>query len=271
MKNAIGVIDSGVGGLTVLYELIKQLPNENYVYIGDTLRCPYGAKSKEQVKKYVFEIVDYLLDKNIKCLVIACNTATAYTIKELKEKLSIPVIGVIKPGARAAIKSTRNNNIGVIGTVGTINSHAYTKVLKSIAPSVNVYSLACPKFVPMIEKGTIKGKEAEQQIYSSLQPFFATEIDTLILGCTHYPIIKDTIQSVLGSEIKIVSSAEETARELKEILDNINIFENPSNNNHSNIDLYTTGDLKSFIKLTNLIFNKQVNNNKVKFKKAIFN
>src|SRR5690625_4989413 len=136
MQNAIGVLDSGVGGLTVLHEMMRQLPQEKFIYLGDTLRCPYGSKTKERVREYVFEIVDYLIDKNIKSLIIACNTATAYTITDLQSKLPIPVIGVIKPGARAAIKVTKNKNIGVIGTVGTIRSNSYTNALHDIDPTV---------------------------------------------------------------------------------------------------------------------------------------
>ncbi|WP_182200392.1 glutamate racemase [Paraliobacillus salinarum] len=219
MDQPIGVIDSGVGGLTVASELMRQLPKEQLIYLGDTLRCPYGPRPKEEVIQYTLEMVDFLMKKNIKLLVIACNTATAFTLDLLREKLTIPVIGVIQPGARAAIKTTQNMKIGVIGTEGTITSKAYPDALHSIHSDINVYDLACPRFVPMVEKGVLTGEEAYRVVEESLQPLKSEKIiDTLILGCTHYPLLKDTIQSVMGEEVTVISSGEETAREVSAIL-----------------------------------------------------
>ncbi|GGJ84329.1 glutamate racemase [Lentibacillus kapialis] len=253
MNKAIGVIDSGVGGLTVVHELMRQLPKESLIYLGDTLRCPYGPRSEEEIKKFTWEMADFLLQKNIKLLVVACNTATAFTLEELQQQLSIPVIGVIKPGARAAVKFTTNSHIGVIGTEGTIRSNAYTKALKSIDTGIHVNPLACPLFVPMVEQGMLSGAEAEEMVEETLSPMKEqSHIDTLILGCTHYPLIKDTIQKVISSQVKVISSSEETAREVSTILefyDQLNEGEkSPAHR------FYTTGEMGVFAKITEGIF-----------------
>src|SRR5699024_4931721 len=156
-RAAIGVIDSGVGGLTVAYELMRQLPNEQLIYIGDTLRCPYGPRPKHEVKQFTFQMVHFLMQKNVKMIIVACNTATAFALEDLKRKYDIPIIGVIQPGASAAIKSTENNNIGIIGTEGTIQSNAYPNALHEINKHIEVSTLACPLFVPMVEKGIVTG------------------------------------------------------------------------------------------------------------------
>lgn len=253
MKQAIGVIDSGVGGLTVAHELMRQLPKEKLIYLGDTARCPYGPRSKEEVKQFTWEMVDFLLEKNIKMLVVACNTATAFTLKSLKEELDIPVIGVIQPGARAAIKFTRNNHIGIIGTEGTVRSHAYTNALRNIKSELEVNALACPMFVPMVEQGILEGSQAIEVVEDTLAPLLQySNMDTLILGCTHYPLIKDAIQSVIGQHITIISSSEETARETSTVLDVHQLF------NKDDIypvhQFYTTGDLEIFIEISKSIF-----------------
>ncbi|WP_042223302.1 glutamate racemase [Oceanobacillus manasiensis] len=253
MEQAIGVIDSGVGGLTVAYELMRQLPKEKLIYLGDTARCPYGPRSEEEVKQFTWELVDFLLEKNIKMLVVACNTATAFTLQELQGKLDIPVIGVIQPGARAAIKFTRNNNIGVIGTEGTIRSEAYTKALESIHSNIKVNALACPLFVPMVEQGILTGTKAQEVVESSLLPLRDDkDMDTLILGCTHYPLLKPTIQDVMGEQVTVISSSEETARETSTILDVHKII------NTSEVipvhQFYTTGELEIFVEISKSIF-----------------
>lgn len=219
MDRPIGVIDSGVGGLTVASELMRQLPKEQLIYLGDTLRCPYGPRPREEVVKYTLEMVEFLQKKQIKLLVVACNTATAFTLDILRERLPIPVIGVIQPGARAAIKMTKNMKIGVIGTEGTINSKAYPDALMSIHHDLEVFDLACPKFVPLVERGELEGDEVNRIVSKSLKPLKQdSDIDTLILGCTHYPLLAKTIQSVMGHGVKIISSGEETAREVSTIM-----------------------------------------------------
>src|SRR5690625_4717443 len=175
---------------------MRQLPKEKLIYLGDTLRCPYGPRAKKEVKNFTWEMVEFLLKTNIKMLVIACNRATAFTLTDLQEKLDIPVIGVIQPGARSAIKTTQTNHVGIIGTEGTIRSGAYPNALKSIKPDIQVQALSCPLFVPMVEQGILSGKQAEKVIAESLIPLNSdsdSDMDTLILGCTHYPLIKETI------------------------------------------------------------------------------
>jgi glutamate racemase len=214
----IGVIDSGVGGLTVAKEIMRQLPKEEIIYLGDTARCPYGPRPWEEIRDFTWEITNYLLKYNIKLLVIACNTATSVVLDEMQEKLNIPVVGVIFPGARAAIKNTNNDRIGVIGTIGTINSKAYERALKSINSDVFVHGVACPEYVPIIESGNYHGEIAYEIIENALIPLKGRDIDTLILGCTHYPIISKHIKKVMGSSVKLISSGEETAREVSVIL-----------------------------------------------------
>ncbi|SER75550.1 glutamate racemase [Gracilibacillus ureilyticus] len=241
MNQPIGVIDSGVGGLTVASELMRQLPKESIIYLGDTERCPYGPRPKEEVIQYTWEMVHFLLEKNIKMLVIACNTATAYTLHLLREKLDIPVVGVIQPGARAAITNSRTYHIGVIGTEGTITSEAYPLSLKHINAGITVDGLACPRFVPLVEKGLVSGQEAYQVVKESLEPLKHNKLmDTLILGCTHYPMIKDLVQEVMGPTVSIISSGEETAREVSTILG----FEKRlyTGNKPAEHQFYTTGD-----------------------------
>lgn len=258
MERAIGVIDSGVGGLTVAHELMRQLPKEKLVYLGDTLRCPYGPRPREEVKKFTFEMVEFILQKNIKILVIACNTATAFALADLQKQLTIPVIGVVQPGARAAIKFTQNNHIGVIGTEGTIRSEAYTKALQDINTNIHVNALACPMFVPMVEQGILGGEQARDVVGEMLSPMKKhNHIDTLILGCTHYPLIKDLIQTVIGNHVTVISSSEETARETSTILEfSDSLYQGNGIPEHQ---FFTTGDLTIFGKIAEDIFTKTVN------------
>lgn len=219
MKQAIGIIDSGVGGLTVVKEVMRQLPNEAIIYLGDNARCPYGPRTKEEVQTFTWELTRFLLKKNIKMLVIACNTATAVVLEEIKQALSIPVLGVIQPGARAAIKHSNNLKIGVIGTEGTVRSRAYPEALHNINDKVQVTSLACPKFVPIVESGEYNSALAKKVVAESLQPLKCTGIDTIILGCTHYPLLGPIVASTMGKEVTVISSGDETARETSAILE----------------------------------------------------
>ena len=256
LERAIGVIDSGVGGITVVLELMRQLPHEQLIYLGDTKRCPYGPRKETQVIQFTWEMVNFLLQKNIKALVVACNTATAFALPQLQKKLPIPVVGVVQPGARAAIKSTKNNQVGVIGTEGTIRSQAYVQALKKINAQIDIQSLACPEFVPMIEKGHIAGEKIENIVETSLKPLKTSiQMDTLILGCTHYPLIKRTIQKVMGHDVTLVSSSEETARETSTILDVHHLlYEGIRTPQHT---FYTTGDLKQFENILTTIFEQE--------------
>lgn len=258
MNRAIGVIDSGVGGLTVAHEIMRQLPNEKIIYVGDTLRCPYGPRPACEVKQFTFEMIDFLLKQQIKMIVVACNTATAYALDDLQKKLDIPVIGVIQPGARAAIKTTKNRKIGVIGTDGTIKSKAYPSALQLINRNLQVYSLACPLFVPMVERGVTSGEEALAVVEQSLQPLKKEyEIDTLVLGCTHYPLLENTIQKVMGPDVKIISSSEETARETSTILEVHQLLY--TKHREPEHEFYMTGDIEMFKRIYQTIFKEDIN------------
>ncbi|WP_409251557.1 glutamate racemase [Bacillus sp. SCS-153A] len=219
MNQPIGIIDSGVGGLTVAKEVMRQLPNETIFYLGDTARCPYGPRTAEEVKKFTWEMAAFLMNYNIKMLVIACNTATAVVLEELQEMLPIPVVGVIQPGARAALKHSLNGRIGVLGTEGTVKSKAYDKAIHSINDAIEVTSLACPKFVPLVESGEYESKWAVDIVNETLVNMRKEPIDTLILGCTHYPLLQPIVQKVMGQEVKVINSGDETAREVSAILD----------------------------------------------------
>ena len=216
--SAIGVFDSGIGGLTVLHEIIEALPKENTVYLGDTARAPYGTKSADTVRRYSFENCEFLVERHVKLVVVACNTSTAIALDQLKAKLPVPVIGVIEPGVRSAIKNTRSNKVGVIGTEATIQSGAYTRALKAANPEIEVYSRACPLFVPLVEEGWTDNEVVEMAAKAYLGSLKQSGIDTLILGCTHYPLLKKAIRKFMGSGVRLVDSAEETAKEVESIL-----------------------------------------------------
>jgi glutamate racemase len=216
--SAIGVFDSGIGGLTVLHQIIEALPGENTVYLGDTARSPYGTKSVETVLRYSFENSEFLVEKGVKLVVVACNTSTAIALSRLQENLSVPVIGVIEPGVRRAIKSTKNKKVGVIGTEATIQSGAYTRALKAADPKIEVYSRACPQYVPLVEEGRTENAVVEMTVKAYLGSLKQSGIDTLVLGCTHYPLLKKTIRKFMGRGVHLVDSAEETASEVAEAL-----------------------------------------------------
>ncbi len=217
-QQGIAILDSGVGGLTVAKEVMRQLPLEKIIYFGDSLRAPYGPRPAEEVRKFTLQIVEYLLQYRPKMIVIACNTATAVAIDEIRSLVDIPVIGVIHPGARAAIKTTRNGVVGVIGTEGTILSGAYEKALKSISPNLEIASLSCPQFVPLVEQGLIEQEGTHEIVNRSLEQLKHSSIDCLILGCTHYPFLSSIIGDVMGPDVALISSADETAREVSTIL-----------------------------------------------------
>ena len=216
--SAIGVFDSGIGGLTVLQKIMEALPKENTVYLGDTARSPYGTKSVETVLRYSFENTDFLMEKGVKLVVVACNTSTAIALESLRENVSVPVIGVIEPGVRAALEKTRKGKIGVVGTEATIQSGAYSRALKAADPKVEVYSRACPLFVPLVEEGWLDNAVVKMTVESYLGSLKRSGIDTLILGCTHYPLLKKAIQRFMGRGVTLVDSAEETARDVAAVL-----------------------------------------------------
>jgi glutamate racemase len=238
----IGVFDSGIGGLTVVKELGRLLPDERIIYFGDTARVPYGNKSKETVIHYSLQIAYFLLKKKIKLLVVACNSASSVSLPTLKRHFHIPIIGVIEPGAKSAITQSKNRTIGVIGTLGTVSSHSYKKALKRINPNVKVHQEACPLFVPLAEDGwqahsagTNKTKIAQEISNEYLRELPKKGIDTLILGCTHYPLLKSVIQNSVGKNVSLIDSGVETAKEVKRILGKNNLLNNykQTERNHS--------------------------------------
>ena len=215
---AIGIFDSGVGGLTVLHALLAALPAEDLVYLGDTARTPYGSKSAETITRYSLENVEFLVDKGVKMLVVACNAASATALDALRARHAIPIVGVIEPGARAAVARTRNRRVGVIGTEATITSGAYTRALRALEPGLELYTRPCPLLVPLAEEGWTDGPIARGVVDTYLASLGRSGIDTLILGCTHYPLLKSLIGEAVGAQVTLVDSAEETAREVAALL-----------------------------------------------------
>jgi len=249
---AIGIFDSGVGGLTVLREIIKTLPQEDTVYFGDTARFPYGTKSPETVIRYSLEIASFLVRHDIKLLVVACNTASAVSLEALQQQLSVPVIGVIEPGARRAVSVTRSGKVGVIGTDRTIRSSAYTKAIKQLNPEVEVITRSCPLFVPLAEEGWIDNEVARLTARTYLNGLREEGVDTLVLGCTHYPILKGVIAEVMGEGVTLVDSAAETARAVAEILRNRALLRPAAEK--GNHHYFVTDVPAGFIRVGNLLF-----------------
>ncbi len=218
MNNPIGVFDSGVGGLTVVSEIMRQLPGENLVYFGDTARVPYGSKSKNTVLKYSKQIVRFLKTKNVKAIVIACNTASALALDEIAAQLDIPVIGVVKPGAKMAVETTKTGNVGVIGTESTIKSGIYNDYIRELNADITVVSKPCPLFVPLVEEGLLEDRVTDDIVGRYLRVMKEYKVDSLVLGCTHYPLISNAIERFMGKKVNLVNPAFETAKSLKELL-----------------------------------------------------
>jgi glutamate racemase len=218
--NPVGVFDSGVGGLTVVKELIRQLPHEDIVYFGDTARVPYGIKSKETVIRFSIENILFLLKHKVKFICVACNTVSSFALPEIKNNFRVPIVGVITPGAREAVYATRNSRVGVIGTKGTIKSRAYEDEIKQFDPKVKVTAVACPLFVPFVEEGWLSGDVVATVAKQYLKPLKAAGVDTVILGCTHYPLLKGVIGEVMGKNVTLIDSAKQVAVEVHKILSN---------------------------------------------------
>ncbi|MFA9423669.1 MAG: glutamate racemase [Sedimentibacter sp.] len=227
----IGIFDSGVGGLTVMREVMEQLPFENIIYLGDTARIPYGSKSEQTIRKYSYQCSSFLKSKNVKTIVIACNTASSIALEHLKNNFDIPIIGVIDPGARSAAATTQTGRIGVIGTIATINSNSYQAKIMECRHDAEVIGIPCPLFVPIVEEGWEYTNVAELTAEKYLDELIEHDIDTLVLGCTHYPILRHTIKKIIGPNVKLVNPAYETAHDLKKLLEEKNLlnenFEKP--------------------------------------------
>jgi glutamate racemase len=229
MSNArpIGVFDSGIGGLTVVQAMTRHLPYENIVYFGDTARVPYGPKSPQVVREYAAQDTDVLLSHNVKMIIIACNTVSAVALDVVQNKAKVPVVGVIFPGAEAAARATEKKRIGIIGTVGTVTSNAYPNALRQIDPAIQTFSRACPLFVPLAEEGWTDHKATELIAKEYLFPLTLEKIDTLVLGCTHYPLLRDVIGKVLHNSVTLIDSGEATAETVQRLLDETDL-RNPS-------------------------------------------
>ena len=217
-RQPIGIFDSGIGGLTVVKAVMEELAQESIVYFGDTASVPYGTKSKTTIVKFSLENVEFLLRFGVKCIVIACNTSSSWALPTLRKYFKVPIIGVIRPGAAAAVRQTRNKRIGVIGTNATVNSRAYDAAIQRLDPAVKVFSQSCPLFVPLVEEGWLNGDISRCVAERYLQPLLRQRIDTLILGCTHYPLLASTIQRVMGPDVTLVDSARQTANEVRGVL-----------------------------------------------------
>lgn len=214
----VGVFDSGIGGLTVAREIMRLLPEERIVYFGDTARLPYGAKSKETVIRFSRQIVRFLRGRGVKAIVIACNTASAFALETIAKESDIPVIGVIYAGALTAVKATKNGRVGIIGTRGTVSSDIYGKVIHGMDPSIKVFGKACPLLVPLVEEGLLHDSVTDEIASRYLQELKSKYVDTLVMGCTHYPLLRSTVERIMGAEVTLVNPAYETALELKQIL-----------------------------------------------------
>lgn len=252
----IGVFDSGVGGLTVAREIMRQIPNEKIIYFGDTARVPYGSKSKETVTRYSEQIVRFLRTFQVKTIVVACNTASAYALDALEKDTDIPIIDVLRPGARNAAEVTRNGRIGVIATEATVSSRMYTKYITNLNSGVTIYEKACPLFVPLVEEGLWKDPVTDEIARRYLTELIDIDIDTLILGCTHYPLIRSTLGGIIGEEVTLVNPAYETAIELKRMLAETDMLNGREPGLGSNqYQFYVSDSAEKFVRFANSIIN----------------
>jgi len=272
-SSAIGIFDSGLGGLTVAREIARALPHESLVYLGDTARCPYGPRDLGEVRRFVLEIGSWLQERHVKVIVVACNTATAAGLVLAQQAFSVPVIGVIEPGARAAVMATRNRKVGVIGTTGTIDSGAYSDAVRALDAGVTVFSTATPRFVEIVEEGLRRGTGPVEDLLSDttevfirpsfykmardyLDPLKRTGLDTLVLGCTHYPLLSAAIQQVVGVQVTLISSAQETAREVAETLERRGQLADDAATRR--VEFATTGDVAEFERLGSRVFGESL-------------
>lgn len=249
----IGVFDSGIGGLTVAREVMRQLPNEKVIYFGDLARLPYGSKSKENIIIFSKQIIKFLLTKDVKAIIIACGTASSNSLEEVKEMFDIPIIGVVEPGALSAANETKNNRIGIIGTEATVNSDAYINLINGYNNKAEVYSKACPLFVPLVEEGWLQDTVTEQVAKRYLDEFIERQVDTLVLGCTHYPLLKDVIGNIMGDKVTLVNPAREAAKMLNGMLDANDMHCDRDNSQH---EFYVTDRTDKFEELAKKILNR---------------
>lgn len=251
----IGVFDSGIGGLTVAREIVRTLPSESIIYLGDTARIPYGTRSKEVVTRFAKELMDYLLKQDVKALVVACNTISATCLEELQQISPVPVLGVIKPAAKVAVETTKSKVVGVIATRGTVGSKAYDNELQQLDSNIKVVSQACTLFVPIAEEGLGNDEVAKVMADKYLSVFNGSDVDTLILGCTHFPLLRDTIQQSVGGNVALIDSAQPTAQELKAILEEKGLL---SNSDKPDNKFLVTDAPQRVFEIASLFFGKEV-------------
>ena len=252
MKNRpIGIFDSGVGGLTVVKSLIDRLPGESFVYYGDTANVPYGNKSREELFKYWRDITSFLISREVKTIVVACGTHSSVTLPEMEKTCPVPILGVVKPGARAAVQTTRNGKIGVIATQATVNSGSYTMNINAIVPGHKIYSAACARFVPLVEAGMLSGEETTLAVKEYIKPLLQEGIDTLIMGCTHYPFLAPIISEYTSEAVALVDPATETVAELAEILLHKNLLNDIQAGGTR--EFYVSGNPESFYKVGRML------------------
>lgn len=262
-RNApVGVFDSGVGGLTVVREIMRQMPDERLVYFGDTARVPYGSKSQTTVIRYSNQIIRFLRTQGVKAIVVACNTASALALEEIQRELDIPIIGVIHAGAKTAVSSTVNGKIGIIGTEGTINSGIYTQVMKQMKPDIEVTGKPCPLFVPLVEEGWFHDSITSEIAERYLSVLKEKYIDTLVLGCTHYPLLRSTIGKIMGEDVALVNPAYETALELKQLLERKDLICNADHTENEKYQFYVSDLAEKFTSFAKAILPDQVKETK---------
>ena len=249
----IGVFDSGMGGLTVVREIIRQLPGEKIVYFGDTARVPYGSKSSATINHFSAQITRFLLTKEVKAIVVACNTASALALEGLKGQFELPIIGVVSPGARAAIEETKNGRIGIIGTEATIRSGIHTKIIHETHPEVAVIEKACPLFVPLVEEGFREHHVTKEIIDYYLRSMKEADIDTMLLGCTHYPLLRSRIKEYLGEKIHVVNPAYEMAKDLESLLETEKMANDGANKKEEQYEFYVSDGAKRFCQFANSV------------------
>jgi glutamate racemase len=254
----IGIFDSGIGGLTVVKRFLSNLPNENIIYFGDTARVPYGSKSNDTVTEYSLQDARFLINKNVKAIVVACNTASSVAIEELRNTFDVPIIGMIGPGSKAALRETKNKKIGVIGTRATISNHAYARKMKSLDSAIAVFEKACPLFVPLAEEGWIKKGATYEIAEEYLKELKDEKIDTLVLGCTHYPILAEVIQEVIGTNIKLIDSGIASAEIVKGELKKNNLLTKREIKEYS--QFYVSDIPRKFKEIGELFLGEPVNN-----------
>ena len=260
---AVGVLDSGIGGFSVVKELKRLLPKENIEYFADHARQPYGVRKQKEIEGFVVQIINFLLEKGIKACIIACNTATVAGLERAKEEFNIPIIGVIEPGARAAVATTSNRKIGLVATEFTVNSKVYHKEIKRINPKIEIFANPCPKFTPLVELGQFDTIETYQAAKEYLKPIKDAQVDTLILGCTHYPFLQKVISDIMGPKVRLVNPAYNTVLDLKKILEEKYLLKIDKNRKEN---YYTSGNPDNMKKLVRMILNSfEYSVEKVKF------